>query len=55
MNYYPLLIAVGLLLLAASFLVTHSTGRTALIVLSCVAFLVAAILTVIGTAGVPGG
>jgi hypothetical protein len=55
MNYYPLLIAVGLLLLAASFLVRHSTGRTALIVLSCVAFLVAAILTIIGTAGVPGG
>ena len=54
MNYYPLLIALGLLFLAASFLVTHSTGRSGLI-LSCVAFLIAAILTVIGTAGVPGG
>jgi hypothetical protein len=40
MNYYPLLIALGLLFLAASSLVTHSTGRIALIVLSCVAFLV---------------
>jgi hypothetical protein len=37
---------------AASFLVTHSTGRTGLIVLSCVAFLVAVIFTVIGAAGV---
>jgi hypothetical protein len=55
MNYYPLLIALGLLFLAASFLVTHRTGCTVLVVLSCVAFLVAAILTVIGTAGVPGG
>lgn len=55
MNYYPLLIALGLLFLAASFLVTHRTGRIVLVVLSCVAFLVAAILTVVGTAGVPGG
>src|SRR6185437_1724985 len=55
MNYYPLLIALGLLFLAASFLVMHRTGRIALVVLSCVAFLVAAILTVVGTAGVPGG
>jgi Na+/H+-dicarboxylate symporter len=55
MNYYPLLIALGLLFLAASFLVTHSTGRIALVVLSCIAFLVAAILTVVGPAGVPGG
>ncbi len=54
MNYYELLVALGLLFLAASFLVTHRTGRTALIVLSCVAFLVAALLTVVGT-GVPGG
>ena len=30
MNYYPLLIALGLLFLAASFLVTHLTGRTVL-------------------------
>jgi hypothetical protein len=55
MNYYPLLIALGLLFLAGSFLVTHSTGRTVLVVLSCVAFLVAAIITVVGPAGVPGG
>jgi hypothetical protein len=55
MNYYELLIALGLLFLAGSFLVTHRTGRIALVVLSCVAFLVAAILTVVGTAGVPGG
>ncbi|MCA1693714.1 MAG: hypothetical protein WCB57_00425 [Pseudonocardiaceae bacterium] len=55
MNYYQLLIALGLLFLAASFLVTHRTGRIALVVLACVAFLVAAILTVVGTAGVPGG
>jgi hypothetical protein len=54
MNYYPLLIALGLLFLAASFLVTQRTGRIVLVVLSCVAFLVAAILTVVGTAGVPG-
>ena len=55
MNSYPLLIALGLLFLAASALVTHSTGRTALVVVSCVAFLVAAIVTVVGPAGVPGG
>ena len=55
-NYmnYPLMIAVGLLFLAANSLVTHSTGRTALVVLSCVAFLIAVILTFVGTAGVPG-
>lgn len=52
---YPLMIALGLLFLAASFLMTHSTGRIALVVLSCVAFLVAVILTFVGTAGVPGG
>ncbi|MBV9731049.1 MAG: hypothetical protein JO309_16895 [Pseudonocardiales bacterium] len=55
MNYYPLLIALGLLFLAGSFLVTHATGRIVLVVLSCVAFLVAAIMTVLGPAGVPGG
>src|ERR1700704_4180825 len=48
---YPLLIALGLLFLAASFLVTHSTARTALVVLSCVAFLLALILTLVGTGG----
>jgi hypothetical protein len=52
---YPLMIALGLLFLAASSLVTHSTGRIALVVLSCVAFLVAVILTLSGTAGVAGG
>ncbi|MBV9143035.1 MAG: hypothetical protein JO115_19340 [Pseudonocardiales bacterium] len=52
MNYYPLLIALGLLFLAASFLVTHSTGRLVLVVLSCVAFLVAVIVTFVG---VPAG
>lgn len=51
---YSLMIALGLLFLAASFLVTHSTARTALVVLSCVAFLIAVILTLVGTAGVPG-
>lgn len=51
---YSLLIALGLLFLAASFLVTHSTARTALVVLSCVAFLIAVILTLTGTTGVPG-
>ncbi|HEX8936599.1 MAG TPA: hypothetical protein VF788_20955 [Pseudonocardiaceae bacterium] len=51
---YPLMIALGLLFLAVSFLVTHSTARTALVVLSCVAFLIAVILTLIGTGGVPG-
>jgi hypothetical protein len=50
---YPLMIAVGLLLLAASFLVTHSTARIALVVLACVAFLIAVILTLVGTTGVP--
>jgi hypothetical protein len=55
LNYYPLLIALGLLFLAGSFLVTHRTGRIALVVLACVAFLIAAVLTVVGTAGVPGG
>jgi hypothetical protein len=54
-NYYPLLIALGLLFLAASFLVTNRTGRIAVVVLACVAFLIAAILTVVGTAGMPGG
>ena len=52
---YSLLIALGLLFLAASFLVTHSTARTALVVLACVAFLIAVILTCAGTAGVPSG
>lgn len=52
---YPLLIALGLLFFAASSLVTHSTGRIALVVLSCVAFLIAVILTFGGTAGVAGG
>ena len=33
---YPLMIALGLLFLAASFLVTHLPARTALVVLSCV-------------------
>lgn len=51
---YPLLIALGLLFLAASFLVTYSTARTVLVVLSCVAFLIAVILTLVGTVGVPG-
>ncbi len=55
MSYYALLIALGLLFLAASSLVMQRTGRTVLVVLSCVAFLMAAILTVVGTAGVPGG
>ncbi|MBV8997111.1 MAG: hypothetical protein JO287_26230 [Pseudonocardiales bacterium] len=55
LNYYPLLIALGLLFLAASFLVIHRTARIALVVLACAAFLIAAILTVVGTAGVPGG
>jgi hypothetical protein len=55
MNYYELLVALGLLFLAASFLVTHRTARIGLVVVSCVAFLVAALLTVVGTAGVPGG
>ena len=52
---YPLLIALGLLFLAASFLMTHSTGRLVLVVLSCVAFLIAVILTFVGTAGAVGG
>jgi hypothetical protein len=52
---YPLVIAWGLLFLAASFLVTHSTARIALVVLSCVTFLIAVILTFVGTAGMPGG
>jgi hypothetical protein len=52
---YPLMIALGLLFLAASFLVTYSTTRIVLVVLSCVAFLIAVILTLVGTAGVPGG
>jgi hypothetical protein len=51
---YPLMIALGLLLLAVSSLVTHSTARTALVVLACVAFLIAVILTLVGTTGVPG-
>ena len=52
---YSLLIALGLLFLAASFLVTHSTGRIALVVLSCVAFLIAVVLTLGGAAGVSSG
>lgn len=51
---YPLMIALGLLFLAAGGLVTHSTARTGLIVLACVAFLIAVILTLVGTVGVPG-
>ena len=52
---YLLLIALGLLFLAASFLVTHVTGRLVLLALSCVAFLIAAILTIVGTVGVATG
>jgi uncharacterized membrane protein len=51
---YPLMIALGLLFLAGSFLVTYSTARIVLVVLSCVAFLIAVILTLVGTVGVPG-
>ena len=47
---YPLMIALGLLFLAASFLATHPTGRIVLIVLACVLFLIAAIVTVVGVA-----
>jgi hypothetical protein len=50
---YPLMIALGLLLLAVSSLVTYSTARTALVVLACVAFLIAVILTLVGTTGIP--
>jgi hypothetical protein len=53
MSSYPLWIALGLLFLAASSLVTHGTGRIALVVLSCVAFLIAVILTLTGTGVVP--
>lgn len=54
MNYYALLIALGLLFLAASGLVMQRTGRIALVVLACGAFLLAVILTLVGTTGVPG-
>ncbi len=52
---YLLLIALGLLFLSASFLVSQSTARTALIAVACVAFLIAVILTIVGTVGVTIG
>ncbi|WP_297699624.1 hypothetical protein [Mycobacterium sp.] len=48
---YALFIALGLLFLAASFLVTHATGRIVMVVVSCVSFLIAAILTLVGVSG----
>jgi hypothetical protein len=52
---YLLLIALGLLFLSASFLISQSTARTALVALACFAFLIAVILTIVGTAGVSVG
>lgn len=52
---YLLLLALGLLFLSASFLVSQSTARTALVVLACFAFLIAVILTIVGTVGVSVG
>lgn len=49
---YLLLIALGLLFLSASFLISQSTARTALVALACFAFLIAVILTIVGTVGV---
>ncbi|MBV9031513.1 MAG: hypothetical protein JO364_14665 [Pseudonocardiales bacterium] len=49
-----MMIALGLLFSAVSLLVTHSTARTVLVVLSCVAFVIAVILTLVGTVGMPG-
>jgi hypothetical protein len=49
---YLLLIALGLLFLSASFLISQSTVRTALVALACFAFLIAVILTIVGTVGV---
>lgn len=42
-NLYEVLIAVGLALFAAAGLVTHETGRIVVVVLSVVAFAVAAL------------
>lgn len=52
---YLLLLALGLLFLSASFLVSQSTARTALVALACFAFLIAVILTIVGTVGVSVG
>jgi hypothetical protein len=52
---YLLLIALGLLFLSASFLFSQSTARTALVALACFAFLIAVILTIVGTVGVSIG
>ncbi|MGH3982981.1 MAG: hypothetical protein ACRDST_09950 [Pseudonocardiaceae bacterium] len=52
---YLLLIALGLLFLSASFLISQSTARTALVALACFAFLIAVILTIVGTVGVSVG
>ena len=52
---YLLLLALGLLFLSASFLVSQSTARTVLVALACFAFLIAVILTIVGTVGVSVG
>ncbi|MCA1674734.1 MAG: hypothetical protein LC799_21925 [Actinobacteria bacterium] len=52
---YLLLLALGLLFLSASFLVAQSTARTVLVALACFAFLIAVILTIVGTVGVSVG
>lgn len=48
---YALVLALGLLFLAVSFLLTHQVSRIAAVVLAAVLFLLAAIIDVFGTGG----
>lgn len=45
---YPLLVALGLLFLAISFLLTHPNGRIAVVVLAGVMFLLATVTAATG-------
>lgn len=47
---YALLIALGLAVLTAHFLITHPTGRIVDLVLAVVLFVIAAIMTAVGPA-----
>lgn len=52
---YALLVALGLLFLAVSFLVTHVNGRIIAVVLAAVMFLLAAVAALLGTGALTGG
>ncbi|MGH7743486.1 MAG: hypothetical protein ACREQ5_01510 [Candidatus Dormibacteria bacterium] len=52
---YALLVALGLLFLAVSFLVVHPTGRIIAVVLAAVMFLLASVAALLGAGVLTGG